>query len=320
MRRAPGPGVASLALALALAPAAVAQTQAPEPIAVVPAIEAAGPATVRAVLDLDQQASDYNPRLRGGQLANPEEWPSSLYIEYPDAQGRVHPCTAALLGPRVLLTAAHCVPADGAGRLESRVQGEFHLACERHPNYASDPSADFALCRLSRSFVLPRGGRYETISGLPMSAVMDLRDDFIVLAGFGCTGDRIRDASSVEAAERPFRIGRTEIDETSASPSRRRGSAALYSNAQNYNLFTVEEDGLANLCPGDSGGPAFLSGREVRTRKIIGVSSRVLTRGLRFGGSLVSSTSGPAFRSWALRWLGASLEACGLQPGNLACR
>lgn len=283
-----------------------------------------GEVVFRPVMELDQEGSDYNARLRGGQVGRPTDWPASLFLEYADAQGRPHPCTSVLIGPEVLLTAAHCVPASGRISVQRRDAPTLGGVCASHPRYpetsggAGDLSADFALCRLSQPYVLAQGGRYETVSRRPMSSAVGTENNFILLTGFGCTSDVIAEAGR---GDRLYRIGYAAVDETSASTTRLRVRGELYADVQNFNLFTVNDPAFANLCPGDSGGPAFnLINRDITSREIIAVNSRVLQSRTRFRGSLLSSTGHDDFRRWALAWLGPTLTACGLRNGRLACR
>src|SRR5690349_14538795 len=76
---------------------------------VAPVATPSGDVEFRAVLDLAQTPRPNDAELRGAREAASAEWPASLYATFA-AHGGTAACTAALLGPRVLLTAAHCVP------------------------------------------------------------------------------------------------------------------------------------------------------------------------------------------------------------------
>src|SRR5215471_19039727 len=180
-----------------------------------------GDVEFRAALDLRQIPRPGETELRAGREAVSAEWPASLYATFA-AGGVTAACTAALVGPKVLLTAAHCVPAVGGVTLiyEGHA-GPYVAACTRHPDYggpAKDASADFALCAITPAFEPPPGFEYETISTSNMS---DLLNRTVVFTGFGCV-------SSVAASapfDSKFRIGFSTIDDSSASSEHARGEA-----------------------------------------------------------------------------------------------
>jgi len=275
----------------------------------------------RSALDLGQTPAPGEPELRGGREAISAEWPASLYATFA-ARGATAACTAALIGPAVLLTAAHCVPTSG--RVTVTYDGHarpYAAACTRHPDYgspASDASADFALCTLTPRFAAPPGFHYETVSTADMSSLLNRT---VVLTGFGCV-------SSI-AASAPFdgkyRIGFSTIDESSVSASRTRGDA-FYVPRENNNVFTTADPAKANLCPGDSGGPVFAGtagSPDLTARTIVGVTSRVFHDAARtgFGSSIISATGGPAFHAWAVQWTRqAGAAACGLAGVVPNCR
>ena len=276
-------------------------------------------AIFNAVTDTPQTGPKMTPQLRGGQLATTEDWPASFVMTFPTPKGTAA-CTSALIGPEVLLTAAHCVPADGKVTLFRDNKELSKAECQAHPNYPKDASADFALCRLTTPFAAPAKFKFERVSTQLMSDVVARQS--VLLSGYGCTSDKTADAGKSDGK---YRIGIGVVDESSLSPTKKRG-AFYYTGSEENNLFTVD-DGIqthANICPGDSGGPAFLltggSGNILAYRAIIAVNSRVflnLTKS-RYTGSLLSALGGPDFRAWALKWLGAT-PACGLQ-GALNCR
>ncbi len=64
-------------------------------------------------------------------------------------------CTATAIGPRVLLTAAHCVTRGTRMELADPAGPPIILACTRHPRYSPFGLGrffDYALCHLSRDF------------------------------------------------------------------------------------------------------------------------------------------------------------------------
>src|SRR3954470_15871721 len=202
------------------ATAATAPRPAPPP-AVAPVPTPSGDIEFRSTLDLNQTPRPGDPDLRGGREAVSVDWPASLYATFA-AHGATAACTAALIGPTVMLTAAHCVPA--AGGVTFTYDGHprpYVAACTPHPDYsapANDASADFALCLISPAFIAAAGFRYETVDTSSMASLLERT---VVLAWFGCVSSVARSAPF----DGKYRIGFTTIDESSASESRTRGEA-----------------------------------------------------------------------------------------------
>lgn len=295
------------------AAAAVAATAQKE-LQVAPQESPSGDIEFKPALDLGQTPAPGEPQLRNGQVAQSADWPASLYVTFPTKTG-TGACTAALLGPRVMLTAAHCVPPEGS-KVTFAYAGHkqpYATTCTKHPNYPGDPSADFALCALSNAFEEKAGFRYESVNATAMDTLISKQ---IILTGFGCVSD-IPGAGPMDGK---YRIGTNAIDETSTSNPRKR-HADFYAPKEKNNVFTTDSPGTANLCPGDSGGPAFLrsgGGGETTfsSRTIIGVNSRVFyanPQGTAYGSSLVSATGGPDFLGWAQGWAAKQdAAACGI--------
>jgi len=157
-------------------------------------------------------------------------------------------CTATLVAPRVLLTAAHCLP-DGAMPQaffgESPQAGGTSLALLdtiRHPEFdATTLTNDVALALLSDA--APSGATPWPLPAAPLGASavgLPLR-----LVGFGRTGPNDMTA-----------------------PQKRQGTAVVASLSSQELTFTPSP---SQTCSGDSGGPAFatLDGVEV----VVGVTS-----------------------------------------------
>lgn len=304
------------------APAALADPPA-KVLKTAPLRRPAGPVMFEAVLDLGQTAPGINPQLRGGQVVTSTDWPASLYVTFTTDDGEKASCTATLIGPEVVLTAAHCVPATGLISFKFKGQTPYDADCKTHPRYPGDASADFALCRLRKVFAAPTGFTYETVRTTNMQAVVG-GDKYVILSGFGCTSDLVADQ---DKSDGKYRIGFGIVDESSASPTKLRGSD-YYKGVEENNLFTLDDGHQthANICPGDSGGPAFVTtgggGKITEHRAVIAVNSRVFYADdtmVRFTSSLLAATGGPDFKSWALTWLGAT-SACGLKGALPNCR
>lgn len=276
--------------------------------------------------DKKQKGERGLPQLRNGYVADSNDWPTVFYVTFQKTpNGPRSACTAALIGPQVILTAAHCVPPGGKIDLSFKGAG-YATECTRHPQYEAqqDWSADYALCKLSGDKrIKPEPAQtafYEYVDVTPFDT---LTSKDVILTGFGCTADRVGSGSP----DGKLRYGGNVIVETSASkhPSR---SAEFYAGSQDNNLFTEDRkagDPLPNLCPGDSGGPAFLatSTGDVGKRVLVGVNSRVFYRSSaaeEYGASLVSAVGTKEFETWARAWMDDKAEICGLTTPMAACR
>lgn len=275
-------------------------------------------AVFKSAVDLNQKRSEVNFELRGGRVADTDKWPASLYLTYRTSRiSRKHSaCTAALVGPQVVLTAAHCVPRNRVLRF-TRGDQEFISVCDRHTQYNARPkrdlSADFALCKIRSGKRVHLGlvAKFERIADAnpiyfvlePDASEEEEAQKRILLTGYGCT----KDAADEDEVDGKYRIGETNLSGSSRSETQEHGSD-YYGTNERHNLFTRSGAEYANLCPGDSGGPAFseLGG----VREIIGVNSRVFLISEDpdvYGSSLVSGIGlnrekGHDFRAWAQTW------------------
>src|SRR2546430_1882266 len=69
------------------------------------------------------------PTVRGARVAEPAQWPASFYSVQ---NGQM--CSSDMVGPRTLLTAAHCV--DEGGIVTLQLSGQSYRAvCNRSPDY-----------------------------------------------------------------------------------------------------------------------------------------------------------------------------------------
>lgn len=228
----------------------------------------------------------------GGTKSDPADWPATFVFS--------DQCTSTVVGPRVVLTAAHCV-ADGAkGTIEVANQTEW-VTCSHHPDYRDDvakddpdwykkASPDFALCSVAAPLPeLP----FENIN---KDSGRLAKGQKMRLVGFGCNEKGGSDGGFGVLYE-----GVATIHKLPAPPS----------------YYTVTLGGAA-VCYGDSGGGVYLilDPNEVR-RFVMGVTSRgdISTE------SLLSTTSVGGFVSWAESWAAArNLKICGMDDDTTGCK
>lgn len=212
------------------------------------------------------EISEYNAQivhrdLIGGTEADPKDWPASFATTN---------CTATLLGPKVLQTAAHCV---GNGRTASlRIDGTSRSAtCTHHPSYSRNSTADFALCVFKEAIEREWYEKVMTEAEKDKLAIgKKLR-----LAGVGCTKP-----GGGGAKFGTFRTGEATITRLPSTS----------------NFDTVTRGGAA-LCYGDSGGSAFYE--EGEDRWVIGVNSRGNIYDTSYLSSVYTNSAQTFYRDWA---------------------
>ena len=235
----------------------------------------------RAVSDLAYSTT--GPALLGARRANPQDFPATFY-----GASSVGRCTSTLVGPRVLLTAAHCVHNGGSVTLERR--GVIYRAvCEHAPEWPANETADWALCLVDRIM----HATYETINTDPK--LVDVGTQ-LLLTGFGCT-----QSDGTGGNDGIYRIGESRVTTTP--------------DGADYDIITT---GGAALCFGDSGGPAFLSlaaGSKKRLQVAVNSSGDKKTR------SNLPSLSTAAARQFIRDWSDRNAaQICGVHIDTPHCR
>lgn len=156
--------------------------------------------------------------LINGTVADPAEWPNSVWIGN---------CSATVVGAQVLASACHCM-GNGRSVSFSKNGKRYSAVCTHHPEYRGNSTADWALCKISEPV---EGGQYELLNQQAsfLSLNMELTN-----TGYGCT----KWGSGLDGK---FRIGQSAIVDL---PSGR-----------DYDIVTRNG---ATLCSGDSGGASYI--------------------------------------------------------------
>jgi hypothetical protein len=197
-----------------------------------------------------------------------------------------------MVGPRVLLTAAHCVPAEGIITIRMGARS-WQGTCSHHPSYTANKTADWAACGFNED-----GPKvpYERVNEDPALPKVQAS---VELSGFGCITD----------------------EGTGGNDGIYRTGDATVVTLPKDGSFDVVTKGAVGLCFGDSGGPSFwYVDPEKKKRVVVGVNSRV---GVDASGKLnaysyLSSTSGAAtfLRDWAKA---RGVAVCGLHAEVSGC-
>ena len=242
-------------------------------------------------------------------------------------------CTASLIGPNVLLTAAHCVDAFDPQQPSRTVTGTVTIGgqtraisrCTMSAPYAAAQipatdiprsSEDFAVCEVGGNF---SDMTFETLGATHVPVGTDL-----LLSGYGCTKIWIfaqQLKSSIEG-KRALRIGQATVEARNVLDA---------SDAKGSYLRSRAEDDEPIVCPGDSGGPAFADASladQNGQRRVVAVNSKVTA--VADGGSydylsFLAPSSDAAFTRLLADWQAESpvrRKVCGrdLAPGEQGCR
>lgn len=195
------------------------------------------------------------PQLVGGSAADLATWQASLLFHTATTD-----CTATVIGPQTILTAAHCVRNGRLGSIRLR-DFSSDVTCTRHPNYEGESNHifDIALCLIDTPIPRRILDAYERVN---LDSARPVAGDVIVLQGFGCV------TKSGPMADVLYV-----------------GTATIFGHPHEINL--IRASGESSLCEGDSGGSAFL--QHGLSRNIIGVNTSASTQDGREASILVGT-------------------------------
>lgn len=219
--------------------------------------------------EFPNQTRESAPALIGAIKSSSSAWPASLVFRYRKSAFQVGRCSATVIGPKTILTAAHCMKNGAEATIQLTAGSTRRVKCTHHPEYINDLSQDFALCLTNQRL---SGFRFETIN---VDASAPALNEKVLLQGFGCRNQQGTDKSFGELFE-----GESTVMSIGASN-------------QNY----IRTNGGAAVCFGDSGGGSFI------TRNNNAVLFAVNSRGDISDNSYLSTTANPVFLAFLDQWV-----------------
>jgi len=221
---------------------------------------------------LVQTTQEIFPTLINGNPVQPGQWKQTVRIRTNNSG-----CTASVVGPRVLATAAHCA-ATGATSVFTLDGVNYSAKISRHPIYPNR-DMDIALGVIDKEVVL------QEYSILPDKVDVVKVGDAIRLMGYGCT--------------KPGGGG--------GNDGVLREGMSTVTGFQGFDIVTGKS-GEAALCFGDSGGPAFIQA----DGKLFNISQN--SKGDISRTSYLARWDVKEAQDWVRKWIAdnGNIEVCGI--------
>jgi secreted trypsin-like serine protease len=213
-----------------------------------------------------------HPNLINGREAEIGEFPEVVWLQIGNSR-----CTGTLVGPRVLVTAAHCASNGQTIRFQVG-QTQYTAKATRSSLYPAQDH-DIALGLINGS-----------VEGVPFASVGGQAEvgTAITLAGYGC----VRPGGG-GGNDGKLRVGESTVV-----------------NFSGFDMVSKLENGAA-LCFGDSGGPAFMRLEDAHNEHhvLIGVNSKGDIRTTNYNTRTDINESQNFFRGFATRH---NVSICGV--------
>jgi hypothetical protein len=238
-----------------------------------------------------REAGDGRSTIDGGTRQDPTVWPATLKYNLNDR----FVCTSTIIGERAAITAAHCLQ-DGAVA-DVRFEEDdktIRLRCDHHPRFESSALVnDVALCMSDAAF--PTRFLNEN---LDMRITRIRKRTSLFLLGYGC-----REVGNVGD---PTKVGQLY---GGPSPVIRMPTAPD---------DHVQTQGGVVICPGDSGGAAYVPAENVQgPRAIVGINSAYFDQARVSAISVFNGVVAEFIRDWAAD---NKVSICGVHPTAKNCR
>lgn len=217
------------------------------------------------------------PVLINGSVVERKDYPAIIWIGN---------CTATLVGPRTVATAAHCTGSSVSFNVGS---DKYTARCRKSSFYRNNATADYSFCYTDR---VVEKLLFDPINIDPTHVS---RGDWVLQTGFGCTrwGGRL---------DMQLRVGRSKVISVPSGTN---------------NDITTGGDGSAVLCSGDSGGPAYAFNEDGTRGLLISVNSRSNTTSRSYLSALATSQGLQFINAFADEF-GARI--CGVHSDVANCR
>jgi V8-like Glu-specific endopeptidase len=190
--------------------------------------------------------------LLGGTDAPGESQVFLLDLRYDSGQSAI--CSAVLISPRVLLTAAHCV------------EPALHASTSVTVRAMNKP--DITNLMTSETIIVTTYTRHPSWNAADTVSDFDLAALLLLTAPLGVTPAPLASALASPVGQQVKAIGYGRLNETDATSSGTRRSVTMGITSASVATLDVGDGTSTGLCLGDSGGPSFLG------TEVVGIHSR----------------------------------------------